>query len=198
MIAPWLQGLPEHTCFLSAGAGTGFEVLTLGKQFPSWRFVAVDPSTDMLNACRGRASESEMIDRVTFFNGRLQDYKSSVQFDAASSIFVSHFIKDREEKTEYFRSIAASLRPGGLFILADLFGDKNSTEFAKLFGAWLTSYASHGVSSEELREDQEHIERDVAFVPESELIALLAEAGFSPPIRFYQTYLFGGWLVTKC
>lgn len=197
MIVPWLQGLPEDTCFLSAGAGTGAEVLTLGKQFPSWRFVAVDVSIDMLNACQSRACEQGMIDRVTFFNGRLQDYKSTIQFDAASSIFVSHFIKDRREKSEYFRSIAASLRPGGLFILADLFGYKNSPEFARLFRAWLTYYASHGASLEEVSQAREHIERDVAFVPEIELIALLAEAGFSTQIRFYQTYLFGGWLVTK-
>lgn len=41
------------------------------------------------------------------------------------------------------------------------------------------------------------VERDVAFVPESELVALLKEAGFSNPLRFYQTYLFGGWVVTR-
>jgi len=196
MIVPWLQGLLEGSAFLSAGAGTGAEIITLGKRFPSWRFVAVDVSTDMLGACRHRAVEAKMAERVSFFNGRLQDYQSSIPFDAASSVFVAHFIKGREEKLAYFRSIAANLKPDGLLILADLFGDKSSSEFVRLLNAWLASYASHGVSAEELVQDRAHVERDVDFIPESELVALLKEAGFANPLRFYQTYLFGGWVAT--
>lgn len=196
MIAPWLQGLPEGSTFLSAGAGTGAEIITLGKCFPSWRFVAVDVSPDMLNACRNRVAEAEMENRVAFFNGRLQEYQSPAPFDAASSIFVAHFIKGREERLAYFRSVASNLKPGGLFILADLFGDTSSVGFKRLFNAWLLSYAAHGVSAEELAKDRAHIENDVAFIPESELIGLLCEAGFSRPLRFYQTFLFGGWVAT--
>ena len=191
MVVPWLQGLPERSTFLSAGAGTGAEIVTLGKRFPSWRFVAVDVSPDMLSACQHRAEEAKMTNRVTFFNGRLQKYQSSSLFDTASSVFVAHFIKSRDEKLAYFRSIAANLKPGGLLVFADLFGDKNSPEFARLLDAWLLSYASHGVSADELAQDRAHVERDVDFIPESELVALLSEAGLSKPLRFYQTYLFG-------
>jgi len=197
MIVPWLQSLPEQSAFLSAGAGTGAEIITLGKSFPSWRFVAVDVSPDMLSACQRRATEAGMANRVAFFNGRLQEYLSPAPFDAASSVFVSHFIKGRDEKLAYFRSIAANLKPGGLFILADLFGDRGSSEFEQLLNAWILSYAAHGVTAEELAQDRAHVERDVAFIPESELVALLREAGFSTPVRFYQTFLFGGWVSTK-
>jgi tRNA (cmo5U34)-methyltransferase len=197
MIVPWLQELPEGSSFLSAGAGTGAEIVTLGKCFPSWRFTAVDVSPDMLRACQDRASKAGMVNRITFFNGRLQEYQSPAPFDAASSIFVAHFIKGREEKLAYFRSIAANLKPGGLFVLADLFGEKSSPEFARLLNAWLLSYASHGVSAEELAQDRAHVERDVAFIPESELVALLHEAGFATSLRFYQTYLFGSWVATR-
>lgn len=197
MIVPWLQELPESSSFLSAGAGTGAEIVTLGRRFPSWHFVAVDVSPDMLNACQNRAAEAGMSSRVTFFNGRLQEYQSPVPFDAASSVFVAHFIKGRDEKLAYFRSIAASLKPGGLFVLADLFGDKSTPEFARLLDAWLLHYAAHGVSAEELVKDRAHVESDVAFIPESELIALLHEAGFGNTLRFYQTYLFGGWVATR-
>lgn len=197
MLVPWLSSLPECSSFLSAGAGTGAEILTLGTYFPSWRFVAVDVSPDMLTACRQRLSAAGLEKRVTFFNGSLQKYQPLAPVDAASSVFVSHFIKGREEKLAYFRSVAANLRPGGLFILADLFGDKNSPEFALLFDAWLGSYAANGVTAEDLAKDRAHIEQDVSFIPESELFTLLTEAGFSAPIRFYQTYLFGGWVATK-
>ena len=197
MIVPWFQSLPEHSAFLSAGAGTGAEIFTLGKRFPSWRFVAVDVSPDMLSACQRRATEAGMPNRITFFNGRLQEYQSPALFDAASSVFVAHFIKGREEKLAYFRSIAANLKPGGVFVLADLFGDKGSPAFEQLLNAWLLSYAANGVSAEELAQDRAHVERDVAFIPECELVALLGEAGFTTPVRFYQTFLFGGWVTTK-
>ncbi|WP_245300007.1 class I SAM-dependent methyltransferase [Methylocystis bryophila] len=197
MIVPWLQGLPEDSTFLSAGAGTGAEIATLGQSFPSWRFVAVDASLEMLNACRRRASESEMTDRIEFFHGRLQEYQSPMRAEAASSIFVSHFIKGEKEKLAYFRAIATNLKPGGLLIIADLFGDESSPEFAQLLNAWLLSYAAHGVSAEELAQDRSHIDRDVDFIPERELFSLLGEAGFERPLRFYQTYLFGGWVALK-
>jgi tRNA (cmo5U34)-methyltransferase len=197
MIVPWLQSLPEQSSFLSAGAGTGAEIFTLGKRFPFWHFTAVDASPDMLNACQNRVADADMANRVVFFNSRLQEYRSPTPFDAASSVLVSHFIKGWEEKLAYFRAIAASLKPGGVFILADLFGDRGSSEFERLLNAWLASYASHGVSAEALAQDRAHVDRDVSFIPESELLALLNEAGFDTPVRFYQTFLFGGWVATK-
>lgn len=197
MIVPWLHGLPVRSSFLSAGAGTGAEVITLGTWFASWQFVAVDVSPDMLDACRRRVTEAGLAGRVSFFNGRMQDYPSSPTFEAASSVFVSHFIRGREEKLAYFHAMAAHLKPGGLLILADLFGDQDSPEFEQLLGAWMASYASHGIPPEQLAQDRAHIDKDVAFIPEDELFALLQEAGFAAPLRFYQTYLFGGWVAKK-
>lgn len=197
MVISWLQDLPAKADVLSAGAGTGAEIITLGASFPFWRFVAVDVSSDMIRACQARATDAGMAERVAYFNGRLQDYKPAAAFDAASSIFVSHFLKERDVKRAYFKSISENLKVGGVLVLADLFGDKASPEFMALLDAWLRSYALHGVSDEELIRDRMHIERDVDFVPESELTALLCDAGFSTPLRFYQTYLFGGWIARR-
>lgn len=197
MITRLLQPMGERASHLSAGAGTGAEIVNLGTQFPFWRFLAIDVSADMLKACRVQIAQVGMTDRVEFFNGRLQEYRSPVPFDAASSVFVAHFIKGREAKLEYFRSVAANLKRGGLFVLADLFGDKGTPNFEKLMNAWLLSYASQRISVEELVQDKTHIERDVDFLSERELVALLNEAGFVSPVRFYQTFLFGGWVAKK-
>ena len=124
MIAAWFRSLPERANFLSAGAGTGAEILTLGKLFPSWRFTAVDASHDMLKACHGRIADAGMVNRVAFFNGQLQEYQSSEIFDAASSVFVSHFIKCRDARLAYFHAVSSNLKPGGVFVLADLFGER--------------------------------------------------------------------------
>jgi tRNA (cmo5U34)-methyltransferase len=197
MIPVWFRGIPERARFLSVGAGTGAEILTLGKLFPSWHFTAVDASRDMLEACRRQISDAGMADRVTLFNGQIQDYQSPAPFDAASSVFVSHFIKGRDWKFAYFNAISSSLKPGGAFVLADLFGDTGSITYRQLLDAWMASYASHGVSGQELTNDRAHIDSDVSFIPESELFDLLNEAGFHGPIRFYQTFLFGGWATKK-
>ena len=197
LMAHLLEQLPEQSTLLSAGSGTGAEIINLGARHPSWRFVGVDVSPDMLNACRQRLQETGISSRATLHNARIQDYQSSEQFDAATSVFVAHFIKERGEKLAYFRAIAARLKPGGIFVLADLFGDKGSNTFEFLRKVWMLSYASHGVLPEELVKDQAHIERDVAFITEDELATLLADAGFLPPVRFYQTFLFGGWVTTK-
>ncbi|HEX4583584.1 MAG TPA: methyltransferase domain-containing protein [Burkholderiaceae bacterium] len=196
-MVPWLQLLPEKSTFLSAGAGTGTEVINLGKRFPSWNFVAVDVSADMLKVCQRRIAQADLVSRVEIFQGRIEEYESRERFEAASSIFVVHFIAGRDERLAYFRSIASKLKPGGVFVLADLYGDRGSPEFVPLLQAWLLHYVSHGATAEKLTKDLEHIFRNIVFSPESEVIALLHEAGFTGIVRFFQTFLFGGWVATR-
>ncbi|MBP0030007.1 methyltransferase domain-containing protein [Roseofilum reptotaenium CS-1145] len=197
MLIPWLQELPKNANFLSAGAGTGAEIVNLGKVFSNWNFVAVDASGDMLNACHQRIKSVEMGNRVTLVNSKVQDYKFPGGFDGASSIFVAHFIRDKQEKLAYFSSLASNLKPGAILAIADLFGNRETLEFSRLLNALLMSYAGHGISEEQFDRDREHIERDVDFISESELFSLLNQAGFIKPLKFYQTYLFGGWIATR-
>lgn len=195
--AAWVRDLPEGARFLSCGAGTGGEILALGAIHPSWRFVAVDISRDMLSACRARVVAAGMEDRVSFSEGRAEDFRSPAPFDGASSVFVAHFIEGHEAKLAYFRAIRANLKPGATFILADLFGEPAAPAFRRSLDAWLACYAASGVVAQDLARDRAHIENDISFIPEAELRELLEEAGFEAPIRFFQTFLFGGWAATK-
>ncbi len=194
MMVPWLQDLPPAANFLSAGAGTGAEILTLAQRFAGWRFAGVDLSAHMLGQCQRRVDAAGLTSRVELFNGRLQDYRPSARFDAASSIFVGHFVRGREAKLAYLRSIAAHLKPGGLLVLADLYGDRRSADFVRLFKAWMLRYIAQGVVGEKLAQDVAHIFNNVDFATEPELLSLLSEAGFEQPLRFYQAYLFGAWV----
>jgi tRNA (cmo5U34)-methyltransferase len=197
MLAPLLQLLAANSRFLCAGAGTGAEIIALAARFPLWRFVGVDVSASMVDECRRRTAAAGIADRVLLHAGRMEGYQGSAPFDAASSIFVAHFIKGPKEKLAYFRSIAANLKPGALFVLADLFGDKTSPEFVRLMQAWLLYYVSHGAVPEKLAADLQHIFNHIDFTPEKELHALLTEAGFGDIARFFQSYLFGGWIARK-
>ena len=93
--------------------------------------------------------------------------------------------------------IRDSLKPGAVLVLADLFGDAGSPEFVQLMKAWLLYYVSHGADPQKLDGDLRHIFDNMVFTPESQLRALLAEAGFEGIARFYQSYLFGGWIANK-
>jgi tRNA (cmo5U34)-methyltransferase len=197
MLVPLLQLLPEDTRFLSAGAGTGGEIRALAKRFPRWRFTAVDVSAHMLDECRRQAAIAGIEDRVSVVNARVEGYRAAEGFDAASSIFVTHFIKDPREKLAYLRAIAGNLKPGAVLVLADLFGDAGSPEFVQLMKAWLLYYVSHGADAQKLAGDLRHIFDNMVFTPELQLRGLLAEAGFEDIARFYQSYLFGGWIANK-
>ena len=197
MLASWLKELPGSARVLSVGAGTGAEILTLGRRFADWRFVAADISTDMLGVCRERVERHGLAGRVEYHLGAPDTLPVGETFDAAASVFVSHFILERTERLAYYRAIAQRLRPGGVFILADLFGDPRSAEFPQLLDAWLASFAEQAVSPDEHAKDVAHILRDIAFLPETELSSMLEAAGFEKPTRFYQTWLFGGWVMTR-
>ncbi len=197
MLVSWLKVLPAPARILCAGAGTGAEILTLGLRFPNWRFVAADISAGMLDVCRERMARSGLTDCVEFHLGAPQTLPPGAAFDGATSILVSHFILDRAERLAYYRAIAERLRPGGMFILADLFGDKGSAEFPRLLETWLASFAEQAVSADDHAKDVAHVMRDIAFLPETDLLSLLEEAGFETLTRFYQTWLFGGWVMTR-
>ncbi len=195
MLVPQLKLLPTRARVLSAGAGTGAEILALAPRFPDWTFVAVDIAPAMLEVCRRRLAAAGVAeDRVEFFCGRVADYPEGAHFDAATSIFVGHFIAGPAAKARYFRSIATRLKPGAPFVVADIFGAKESAEFLELIRPWLAYYISHGTTPEKLSQDLDLILRDMDFMPEAEILNLLRQAGLAAPVRFFQNFLFGGWI----
>ncbi len=195
MLVPLLQLLPTQARVLSAGAGTGAEILALAPRFPGWTFVAIDVAPAMLEVCRRRLAAAGVADgRVEYFCGRVADYPEGAHFDAATSIFVGHFIPGPAAKGRYFRSITTRLKPGAPLVVADLFGAKESAEFLELIRPWLAYYISHGTTREKLANDLDLILRDMDFMPEADILSLLRQAGLVAPLRFFQNFLFGGWI----
>jgi tRNA (cmo5U34)-methyltransferase len=194
MLAPLLRLLSPTAHVLCAGVGTGTEIITLGSRFPQWTFTAVDISADMLAVCEGRLREAGLLERVRLVHGEVDALADDASFDAATSIFVGHFIADTGRKQAYFQSIARRLRPQAPLIVSDLHGRRGSPEFVELMKAWLLYYVSHGTTREKLTADLELILRDMSFVPEEELLALLEGVGITGTVRFFQSFLFGGWI----
>lgn len=192
-----LDELPNEAHILCVGAGTGADILTLAAVNPRWRFTAVEPSAGMLEICRQKAEASGIASRCTFHHGFLDSLPVGEPFDAATSILVSQFILQVEERRQFFHDIARRLRPGGILVSADLACDLTSPASTAPLEVWLRMQRASGVSLDDVEQARATYSRSVAVVPPDDVESLIAESGFEPPQRFFQALLIHGWFTRR-
>jgi len=116
--------------------------------------------------------------------------------DAATLMLVMHFVRDDGSKLRLLQNIAKRLKPGAEFVLADLYGDKSATYFAKLRKAWQKLYFSQLDDAVKVKAEQDFeasINNSIYFISEARIKELLNTAGFSNVTKFYNAFLFGAW-----
>ena len=190
-VAASLLGDDAHV--LVVGAGTGTEIVRLAQVHPGWRFTAVDPSAEMLDRCRERVEAEGLGTRVEYANDRIEALPGESRFDAATSVFVAHFIQEPTAKQHFFHAIARRLRSGAPLILADLYQGASGDALEQLTAAWRCAVRRAGMEAEAVERAFARMERQIDFVPEVDLAQILDETGFSAPTRFYQCFLWGAW-----
>jgi tRNA (cmo5U34)-methyltransferase len=188
---------PSQAHILVAGAGTGQEVIACGQVNPAWRITGVDPTEKMLSIAKIHIEYANLAERVDLHLGEVKDLPIEVHFDAATSILVMQFIPDNGGKKAYLKEIASRLKPGGKFIVIDLVGDKAAKEFEVFLSSWKARQLRLGEDAEEVHKEFEHILRDIGFITEDRMRDLLQEAGFKDICKFFQAYLFCGWIAEK-
>jgi tRNA (cmo5U34)-methyltransferase len=192
-----LVDLPVNARILCVGAGTGHELLYLAEKFPGWNFTAVEPSAPMLDLCRRKAGERGISARCTFHQGYLDSLAPSAPFDAATSLLVSQFILEREARVDFFRAIAARLRPGAFLVSADLASDTGSSNYQELLEVWLRLMRETGSPREQLERLRVTYGRDVAVSPVEQISSIIAGGGFEAPVLFLQTCLIHAWFARR-
>jgi tRNA (cmo5U34)-methyltransferase len=189
--------LPERAEILVVGAGTGMELMTIGMANPGWRFTAVEPSEEMMALCQANVAAAGLSDRVELHQGYVAQLPDKPRYDAATAILVSHFIEENDKKRALFQAISSRLRHGAPLISADLYGEKESAEFQRLFSTWKHFCSLSGQSEAELSRLFAHVESDISFIPERKRNQLLDQSGFGNTFSFYRALLFGGWVSWK-
>lgn len=193
LVAAVLAELPVDARILCVGAGTGAEILSLAEKFPGWRFTAVEPSAPMLDVFRRKAQEQGIASRCTFHEGYLDSLPSCEPFDAATSLLVSHFILQQDERTGFFRGIRQRLRPNGILINSDLTSDTDAPHYGALLEVWMRTMAGADLSQEKQEQMRAAYRRDVAILAPEIVAGMMASGGFDTPVQFYQCGLIHGW-----
>ncbi len=189
LMASLFAALPRDARMLCVGAGTGAEIHFLADRFPTWSFVAVEPSAGMVEVATRRAANHGYASRCTFHTGYLNTLEDVGRFDGASSLLVSQFLLNEGERIGFFAEIADRLKPGGLLVTADLVADVSSDSYESLSDVWLRTMAASDLPPDRLRQMREIYARDVAIVSTERMRAIVSSAGFSAPVPFYQAGL---------
>ncbi len=192
-----LQDLPADARILCVGAGTGAEIFYLAELFPGWRFLAVDPSSDMLEKLERKAQSAGLSERIDVHEGFLESAPDTAPFDAATSLLVSQFILDREKRLGFFEEIAARLRPGGHLVAADLCTDLNAPAGEAMLDIWTAAFRLAGEGEEMVARFRDSLRANVAVVVPEAVRALIAEGGFADPLQIYQGGLIHAWAARK-
>jgi tRNA (cmo5U34)-methyltransferase len=182
---------------LIVGSGTGMELVNYSKINPAWSLTGVEPSPEMMAIAKSELAKRELQERVNLHLGYVNSLSATEPMDAATLMLVMHFLPDDGAKLQLLQDIAQRLKPGAKFILADLYGDRVAPYFSQFIQAWQALYFSQLDEESRIKAEAnfpDSIKNSIYFVTEARIIELLQMAGFSQVSKFYQAFLFGGWI----
>ena len=190
--------LPQLARVFVVGAGTGMEITEFAPLNPEWSFVGVDPSAKMLFLARKKMSEKKIRNKIRLVQGYVDDLTDKEGFDGATCILVMHFLKDDGSKLDLLKSISQRLKPGAPLTLVDGCGKPGSRAFKENLKAWKQYPVLHGLKPDYVEKAfSQTIMKMVQFVPESRILELLKEAGFTNVFKYYSGFLYSGWTAYK-
>lgn len=176
---------------LIVGCGTGNEIERFIKAPDHWTITGIDPSPEMLKQAKDKFQNYS---NVTLIDGLISELDIEKKYNVATLLLVLHFVDDNGNKLKLLKDIADRLVPGATFVMLDITGDKNHIkQNLKILRLLLPD----GLDEEQINNRLNRIENELYAVSEERLSELCQEAGFEPPLRFFQSSIYMGWLTKK-
>lgn len=191
-----LKEAPAQARVLCVGVGTGAEILSLAKAFPEWTFVGVDPARGMLDVCRERLGNADVLNRCELIHGYVHDAPQGANFDIALSVLVAHFVK-REERLSFYQAMSDRLRANGVLVNTEISFDLDSPEFPLMLKNWESVQLLMGATPESLANLAQVLREMLSVLSPAETESLLRQSGFAVPVRFFQAFMISGWYGIK-
>jgi tRNA (cmo5U34)-methyltransferase len=179
----------ENAHILVLGAGGGLELKALADLHSGWRFVGVDPSSEMLELAAQTIGRHAT--RVHLHEGYIHGAPKG-PFDGATCLLTLHFVP-REERRRTLAGLRERLKPGAPLVVAH-----HSFPQGDGKALWLERYAAYaaasGVAGEQARNAAEAIGARLPVLSPEEDEAMLRDAGFMGASLFYAGFTFRGWV----
>jgi tRNA (cmo5U34)-methyltransferase len=188
---PKLLSETNQKDLLVVGCGTGNEIERFVKAPEQWTITGIDPSSEMVKQANEKL---QTYDNVTLIEGLVSDLDIEKKYSAATLLLVLHFLDDNGNKLNLLKDIADRLFSGATFVMLDITGNKNQIQQnLKVLKLLLPD----GLDEEQINNRLNRIENELFAVSEERLSELLQEAGFEPPLRFFQSAIYIGWMTKK-
>ena len=140
VVLPLVDGLPER---LHAGAdvadfgcGSGHAINVMARAFPASRFTGIDFSEEAIAVGVEEAARLGLAN-ATFESHNLAELDAASKTDAYDVITVFDAIHDQAQPARVLENIHRALRPGGVFLMADI---KASSRLEENVGVPMSTY----------------------------------------------------------
>jgi tRNA (cmo5U34)-methyltransferase len=163
---------PAHVIDLGAGTGALAEAVLGNESVGTVELLDVDP--EMLDQARSRLADAG--GRARFTPGSYFDPLPPC--DAVCASLSLHHIPSLGDKADLYRRIHDALRPGGVFVNADVMVPAEGPERDAEYHAWVAHNETHGIAAEEAWSNFAAWAEEDTYHPVEIELELLRQAGF--------------------
>jgi len=186
-----LLPMDRPTLVLDLGGGTGALAEAVAELLPLAEVEIWDIDRTMLAVARERCAR---------FGGRVRYVERSftealTPCDAVVACIALHHVKDLAVKGAIYGNVHAALRPGGVFLNADLAVAASGTLHEFAYAEWIRAMAPHGIDATEARTHFASWAHEDYYPPLLKELQLLNAGGFADPEVFWRELpclIFGG------
>ncbi len=182
---------PDAADILVLGAGGGLELKAFAEARPSWRFVGIDPSVEMLDLARHVLGP--LASRVRLVRGYVDDGPEG-PFDGAACLLTLHFLS-KQQRLLTLRALRRRLKSGATLVVAH-HSNPQEGELERWLARSAAFAAGSGLDPAKAKASAAVMAQRLPVLSIREDEALLAEAGFSDIALFYAGFTFRGWVAT--